>query len=289
MQKTCGSGPLVRKINPIYNGYECLYYALDTEGVGPGQTSNGDPILGLQSKLLYFTGQDIGHIRKEIEDVEKPDFVGNAVGGFYTVKQFDLPLDRKGQEIGVWAQNGSLSIGIRSTEIDYELYDLPKSLECSTEEFFGLRDQLMGRASAGSSASGTGGPLPPKEPKSEAPAATTTQGICCEIIVADVVGAVETRKGEAISHDQRLGIGDKLYAFDATVVIGVVCSDDPDNVKIFVIEVDEPSEISIVEGPDGKPTVVKDPGVATVSVKELPQFETDFQVSTPRLTCSVRG
>ncbi|MEK7866217.1 MAG: hypothetical protein AAB434_06000, partial [Planctomycetota bacterium] len=32
-----------------------------------------------------------------------------------------------------------------------------------------------------------------------------------------------------------------------------------------------------------------DPGVAHVSVKQLEQFETDFQVSTPRLTCSVRG
>ncbi|GEM_PF-1797508 len=32
-----------------------------------------------------------------------------------------------------------------------------------------------------------------------------------------------------------------------------------------------------------------DPGVAHVSVKQLEQFQTDFQVSTPRLTCSVRG
>ncbi len=32
-----------------------------------------------------------------------------------------------------------------------------------------------------------------------------------------------------------------------------------------------------------------DPGVATASVKKLAAFGTDFQVSTPRLTCSVRG
>lgn len=32
-----------------------------------------------------------------------------------------------------------------------------------------------------------------------------------------------------------------------------------------------------------------DPGVAKVSVKQLAQFHTDFQVSTPRQTCSVKG
>ncbi|MEK7865265.1 MAG: hypothetical protein AAB434_01190 [Planctomycetota bacterium] len=32
-----------------------------------------------------------------------------------------------------------------------------------------------------------------------------------------------------------------------------------------------------------------DPGVCTVSVKQLAQFQTDFQVSTPRLTASVKG
>ncbi len=32
-----------------------------------------------------------------------------------------------------------------------------------------------------------------------------------------------------------------------------------------------------------------DPGVAKVNVKQLAQFHTDFQVSTPRMTCSVRG
>ncbi|GEM_PF-3857079 len=32
-----------------------------------------------------------------------------------------------------------------------------------------------------------------------------------------------------------------------------------------------------------------DPGVCSVSVKQLAQFQTDFQVSTPRLTASVRG
>lgn len=32
-----------------------------------------------------------------------------------------------------------------------------------------------------------------------------------------------------------------------------------------------------------------DPGVCSVSVKQLAQFETDFQVSTPRLTASVKG
>jgi hypothetical protein len=32
-----------------------------------------------------------------------------------------------------------------------------------------------------------------------------------------------------------------------------------------------------------------DPGLATASVKKLASFATDFQVSTPRLTCSVRG
>ena len=35
--------------------------------------------------------------------------------------------------------------------------------------------------------------------------------------------------------------------------------------------------------------VMIDPGVCTVSVKQLAQFQTDFQVSTPRLTASVKG
>lgn len=60
-----------------------------------------------------------------------------------------------------------------------------------------------------------------------------------------------------------------------------------------VAQVDEATSFEIrsfgMQGDKLVANVYIDPGVAHVALKQLAQFQTDFQVSTPRLTCSVRG
>jgi hypothetical protein len=292
MQQACGSGPLVMRVEPIENGYECTYYAKAPEYVESGLgVVNGTFILGgVQAKLKYFTGSDMSEIKKAIMQVDKPEIVGDYPGGFYTLNKFNLsmPFEREVEQIGVWMQKDPLSIGLEGTDIDYFAYDLSSDNGCSKEELFALGDYVSGRTTA----LGGGTIVPPAGPGTKPPEPGTAPGkVCCEMIVATVEGVVETKDGTPVEKGMVVNFGDQFYVEEGgSLVIGIVCSDDPDNVRVIgVYEVSEITQVTVTEGPDGKPTVKRDPGVASVSVKQLPAFETDFQVSTPRLTCSVRG
>ncbi|MDO8617990.1 MAG: hypothetical protein Q7N87_03865 [Candidatus Uhrbacteria bacterium] len=276
VQTLCGSGVLSKKVIPINTGYQCVYSAHDSNGADK-------PMIGTQLKLSYFTeSPGIAAIKEEVKTNDPDAKITDMPHGFSSLKTYQLPMEREGWEIGLYSQVGGLTIAILGSDIDYEALDENSGKACSLDE---MKAALTFVSARDSTATGT--PQPPLSPKTELK--TSPAPNCCEIIVAKVVGAVETKAGKAVAADDRLKIGDKLYTVDGLLIIGVVCSDDPENVKMFVVEADEPTEISVEQGADGKPVIKTDPGVANVSIKELPQFETDFQVSTPRLTCSVRG
>lgn len=122
-------------------------------------------------------------------------------------------------------------------------------------------------------------------------AAPLPEGTSLEIVVQEVRGEVEVQaapgtKWMAAKAGQRLAAGAKIVTGvggEAVILFGA------NSVAIV-------TEASIFEirsfGMKGDELVAEafiDPGVAHVSVKQLAQFQTDFQVSTPRLTCSVKG
>ncbi len=276
MQQACGSGKLIRTMSLILDGYKCTYHALDSEGFGGLSEVEGMKVLGVQSELAYMTGKSIAQMKAEVAEVEKPDSLTDIQGGFYT---------KKWGETGVFVQKGNVLEILRANDMDYESYGLSQSLGCSTDELL----RLAGSSSSTAAPSG-GKPAPTGGPKEGTKStAEVEEPWCCTVYIAKQAGAVENENGEQMNPGDTLQAGDRIYASDADITIAVECSDDPGNVKIFVIKAGEPTEISIVEGEDGKPEVVQDPGTAKVSVKELAQFATDPQVSTPRLTCSVRG
>ena len=289
LQSACGSGPILRTITPVYEGYKCTYSAIDTEGFGGLSEIEGKAVLGVQAELAYMgpralSGKSFAEWKAEAIETEKPDSATDLTDGFYTAHKFPLLSGRTGEAIAVFAKKGPVVQVLRGGDsIDYESFGLFTSLGCSLPELLELSGYSPGTASSGGKAE------VPKVPAQEE--STAENEVCpCKAFIASQAGVVETKEGKQMNPGDELAIGDKLYAFDADITIAVLCGDDLNNIKIFVIKAGEETvEISIAEGEDGKPAVEQDPGTATVSVKELAQFETDFQVSTPRLTCSVRG
>jgi len=272
VQKFCGSGALERTISLIQNGYQCVYSALDPMG-------SDRPRIGTELALTYFTsGDDLVTLKGQVKSNNPAAAITDSQNGFYAITPTTLALDRAGQQVEIYQKTGALTIFIAGTDLDYEVIDDDPDKACSLNELQNISSFISGS-----------GATAERQDTSTVPGTVEKDSNCCEIIVAKVTGAVETKTGDRVASDMRLAVGDKLYTVDAQLIIGVVCDDDPTNVKMFVIEADEPTEISIEVGADGQPTVSQDPGTATVSIKELPAFATDFQVSTPRLTCSVRG
>lgn len=278
VQNFCGSGGLVRDVSLIDGGYKCVYSALDPFG------TNG--LLGAEVVLSYFDdGQNLADIKEQVKSENQASEITDIENGFYSITPTQLALERQGVDIDIYSAKNSLVTFLSGTEIDYEVMDEDPAKGCSLNELLNIEAFVSGENKTGEIVDQ--GDVRFAPPGTQVENSDTER--CCEIIVADVTGAVEMKDGTRITHDMRLNVGDKLYTVDSLIVIGIVCNDDPNNVKMFVVNADEPTEISIELGSDGKPVVVTDPGVAQTSVKQLPMFETDFQVSTPRLTCSVRG
>ncbi len=116
-------------------------------------------------------------------------------------------------------------------------------------------------------------------------------GASLAIVVQDAQGEVDVRvsardKWLPASKGMRLAVGSRLCT---GVESGVVVSFGTNSVAL--VSACSMCEIQAFEV-RGEELVAKihiEPGVAQVNVKQLPQFHTDFQVSTPRMTCSVRG
>jgi len=116
-------------------------------------------------------------------------------------------------------------------------------------------------------------------------------GASLVIVVQEVKGEVDVRTGPkekwvpAVA-GMRIPVGSKICT---GIESGAVVSFGTNSVAL----VSECTVCSIqtfeMRGEELVAGIHLEPGVAQVSVKQLAQFHTDFQVSTPRLTCSVRG
>jgi len=113
-----------------------------------------------------------------------------------------------------------------------------------------------------------------------------------EIFVISVQGEVDVQVGNGRWEPLRPGItirpGNQRVRICAGKGAQAAVAFGTEKVKI----VGQESVVTIeaeVQGDHTERKVTQDPGVGTVSVKQLPQFQSDFQVSTPRLTVSTRG
>ncbi|MBI5228029.1 hypothetical protein HY988_05560 [Candidatus Micrarchaeota archaeon] len=288
VQKTCGSGTLKRVVRPIKNGYECTYSAADPQGADR-------PDLGTELKLAYYTdGDDVLELKKAYQDAGGTNIVGEFKNGFYLVFPTKLALDRKGWAIEFFTKTKSLSTMLFGSEIDYEAMAMDPSFACSFSEMWELQSSISGE-NLNEQGKTELIKIKTKAPDFEAPPAdgeVSAQANCCKIFIAEVKGVADKKSGngnfEPLEKGAEINVGDVIVTDkDSSVVLYIVCSDDPDNAHMAIMQAASKWTIKGIEGSDIK--IDMDPGVAHTSVKELEQFETDFQVSTPRLTCSVRG
>ncbi|MEW6035772.1 MAG: hypothetical protein AB1529_04110 [Candidatus Micrarchaeota archaeon] len=302
MQQACGSGPLVREVSPMLNGYLCTYYAIAPEEFIEAfergdsnyglSTAGGEYVLGEQSSVEYFTGGDIVEIKKDRVEVEEPDEVTDFQSGFWMVKYYELPNERgKGQATSLWTQNGSLSIGMHGTPVDYGAFDLPKEYECSGDEFLALRDQIAGKTAGGMLKIPVDEEMIYSVPEFELN--ETPPENCCSITVIEVEGEAEVghlkKNWTTINRGDVLQVEDTIVTGeDGQVAVGFLnCTKGGAGDSVMIVRSSSLVTIKAVGGEQVE--VFVDPGISHVSVKQLAQYQTDFQVSTPRLTCSVRG
>lgn len=291
VQKRCGSGSLRRSIEPVYDGYVCKYLALHPEGADQSE-------LGVQLKLSYQSGnKDMALLAAELRRGE----YGNHVE---TIKDWQggLTLQSSGSIDSPWAFDlyrniGPFTAALYGTEIDYASSSLMDSAyECSHDEMWSLLSFISGEDTAAEATENIGElreVVPEPAMPETNPDETVTSVDCCQIMIVEVKGEASLKKGDVVvpaEKGQILDVGDEIYTGeDSQVVvafIGCGYGDNEDDVGIAIVQSEHKGEI-IDQG--GKPAVSFDPGVATVSVYRYAIFETDFQVSTPRLTCSVKG
>lgn len=116
-------------------------------------------------------------------------------------------------------------------------------------------------------------------------------GASLEIVIQEVQGEVDVQtspkeKWGAARPGARIPVGSKIctgVGSSAAVSFGTNSVAIISECTVCDIQAFE------VRGEELVARILLDPGVARVNVRQLAQFHTDFQVSTPRLTCSVRG
>lgn len=290
VQQLCQSGTLTRKIKIIQDGYQCEYEALDP------QNPTG-PTLGVELKLAYANSLDsMADLKELLQGSNKSIKIGDINKGFYAATPRWAESTRKIWTFDFYRQIGELTAILYGTEIDYAPMDLSQDLGCSFSDMWNILSDIshedLSKEREDASAQISNEISPPK-------AATTAEGNnrpdCCTIMIVEIKGEVDVKhkggdfspakKGQILSMDDEIVTGD-----DSQVGIAFLnChfGDDTSDYGFSMIQSDSMGKIT--KDKDGKPSIFFDPGVAHVSVKELQTFETDFQVSTPRLTCSTRG
>lgn len=274
-QRTCGASSVRRNIVPILNGYECTYSLFDPnafEGSG----------VGTQVKLKYFVdGRTIEELADAARESDPEAHFQSIKNGF--ALQTPLSLD-------IYRKSGSVTTFIAGAIIDDPYID-SAPLECSFAEMWDIFSIVTGDNPGGEKTL----KLPTLSSPTPANSAKEEQNACpCQIMIVEVKGEADLRRadGEFLTAEkgQLLEPGDAIYTGENSQVTVAFFNcgfgNGNDDVGIAIIKA---SQMGKIIQKDGKPAVFFDPGVATVSVKQLAQFQTDFQVSTPRLTCSVRG
>ncbi len=288
VQQLCQSGPLQRKISLVSGGYECEYQALDP-------TDQTKPTLGTELKLTYFNGpDDMADLKESLKRDNKTVRIGDISKGFYAAWPRWADSTTKLWSFDFYRQIGSLTTILYGTDIDYVPMDMSQELGCSFSEMWNLLSEIshedLSQERANISAQITDEISPPDADKTE----IKNEPNCCTIMIVEVTGEADVRrdgKASPATKGQILNDGDEIITGDNSHVsvafLNCHFGDDTSDYGLAVIQSDSMGRITKTS--DGKPSISFDPGVAHVSVKELQTFETDFQVSTPRLTCAVRG
>jgi hypothetical protein len=313
VQSACGSGPLMRTVSSMHNGYVCTYYARAPEEFIEAEENwkegdewlpfglrmeAGEWVLGEQATLAYFTDtSDIETLKSERPEVGDADEVGDFENGFWTMDYEELSDGRVKEGPALWMKNGSLSIQISGTWVDYGYpgYGLPKERECSLDELLVLKDQLAGKPPGEVLTIPVDNETiyePPEFALNETPPED-----CCSIAVIEVEGEAEVghlkKNWTTLKRGDVLQVGDTIVTGeDGQVAVGFLyCTKSVNGSRLgdSVLLVRNSTLATILSVGGEHVEVFIDPGISHVSVKQLAQFQTDFQVSTPRLVCSVRG
>lgn len=288
VQNICGSGPLQRNIKVIRDGYECEYQAVDSINVD-------GPKLGNELRLAYFSGpEQMADLKAGLKNSSKVVRIGDLKNGFYAAFPRWAESTRKTWTFDFYRQLGPLTAILYGTEIDYEPMDLSQELGCSFSEMWNLLSTIAHEDLSGERVVATDQISKEIAPPAATPADQKNTADCCTMMIAEVKGEADVRHNGKTSpavKGQILSMGDEIITGDDSEVSVALfnCNygDNENNYGLALVRSD--SMGSIAKTSDGRPTIFFDPGVANVSVKELQTFETDFQVSTPRLTCSTRG
>lgn len=264
-----------REVVPIFNGYACTYSIYDPSGDGPD--------IGTHVRLKYFTGgQTMAQLMVEVRENDPEAHVRSIKDGFTMETPLSLEIYRKA---------GSLTTFLSTAIIDDPSLDT-RSLECSPAETWDLLSAVTHEDLSREKATALRAvPTPtPSIPDTEEEA---EEKCPCQIMIVEIKGEADVKRGEdflTAEKEQIIEPGDEIYVGEGgqVVVAFINCNfgANADDVGIAIIK---GGQMGRIIQKDGKPAVFFDPGVATVSVKQYAQFATDFQVSTPRLTCSVRG
>lgn len=275
VQRLCGAVFVRREVIPIFNGFACTYSIFDPSGDGPD--------IGTQVRLKYFTGgQTLAQLAAAARESDPEAHIGTIKDGFSVQTPLSLEIYRKTGSVTTFLSTGTSiddpSIDTAPLECSFaETWDL---LSAVTHEDFSREKTTALRA------------VPTPAP-SVSDTEVEEEECPCQIMIVEVKGEADVKRGDDLlpaEKEQILQQGDEIYVGEGgqVVVAFINCKfgKNADDVGIAIIKGGQMGKI--IEK-DGKPAVFFDPGVATVSVKQYAQFATDFQVSTPRLTCSVRG
>ncbi len=281
VQRVCGSGPLRKEVGLILNGYTCTYSALDPEGAD-------HPIIGTQLTLKYSGGKEnMTELARQVRENSPDARIELMTNGFLALMPHSVEMYRNA---------GPVFIFLSGTTLDYAPLDMNPTLECSLGEMWDLlefiahEDVSREKASSLNAYSAWTGQPPAASTRS----ATGEEEDCpCQIMIVEVKGEADVKRGDELmtaEKEMMLEQGDEVYVGENSQVVVAFfnCGFGPEGADIGIAIISA-KHMGKITTKNGKPAVFLDPGVAQVSVKTLSQFQTDFQVSTPRMVCGVRG
>ncbi len=309
VQQVCGSGPLKRVIEKTSNeyqikeGYKCTYYVLDTAIPGCENSSSDDTICPVELTLTYDTGRNISDVAEALKN-NKNLRMRETCNGFYSLMPEDIGFERQLVLSDFYRQNGSLLTTLYSSDLDYEATGENPAQACSFCEIWQLQSYLYNETTE----------EPPdgcrereaiedtiiienlSEPAGNESAANESPcyGLIYEIKINESGSSNESERGADISDGnttrwrpaekgQRLTVGSEIQTgLDTEIIVTFQCGDPIDRILGAAL-VRADTNFRIIEiGPDDKVQVFIDPAVAIPTVKQLPQFQTDFRVSPSR-------
>ena len=303
VQQVCGSGPLKRIIEKISNqyqikeGYRCTYHVLDTAIPGCENSTSKDTICPVELTLTYDRGKNLSDIASEFKRMRQ------TCNGFYSLRSEDIGFERQLILGDFYRQNGSTITTLYSSDLDYEAMGENPAQACSFCEIWQLQSYLYNETSEEA----------PEECRLReaidnrmlienitVPATNSSPcfGIIFEIKINESGSSNESERGADIRNgndttwhhaekNQKLFLGGEIQTgLDTEVMIVYQCGKNVLGASL----VRPDTLLRITELSEDGVRVFIDPAVTTSAVKQLPQFQADFQVAPPNeASCGVRG